>query len=555
MINNNPMSEKISGKKTPLLIAAAAVVAAGSVAGYLYFKGLPGKSSTPLESAKLVPDEALMTAFVTTDSQTWSKLKQFGSPEAQKLVTQGLQNFQAQMLADSNLNYEKDLKPWVGGVMFAIMPSPEKAAGAEPNVLMVVGIQNKLKALEFANRLKAQEKGKVEEKQYKGITVSNVKEENGTNYNTAVLGDHLLLAFQPEILEDAIDTFKGEPSFASKGDVATGLAKGAGVQNPIAQVYVSDWASVIKQYASSNPEAPQLPATTLKQLEQVKSVVMGLGVDNEGLRLKADAQMNPQAITQEFKPAPGTVVSEFPAETMALVTGHKISEYWSQMVAQSKDSPEIKASVDQVRQSVKDTVNLDADKEIFGWMDGEFGLGVISSNQGILAQFGFGSALVVETGDRKTAESTFNKLGVLVKQNLPFLSIDQRKIGDKEVTEWKIPQGTLLGHGWLDDNSLFVALGPLVDVIANKPANPLDSSPSFKAIAGSLPKTNQGYFYLDMDRTMSIVNSFTEQSGNPISPEASAILNSMRGVGVTATWENKTTNQLEMLFALKRDSK
>ncbi len=63
----------------------AAVVVAGSIAAYTYFKSPSGGSSDALDSAKVVPSTALMATYITTDSQGWAKLQQFGTPEAQKL--------------------------------------------------------------------------------------------------------------------------------------------------------------------------------------------------------------------------------------------------------------------------------------------------------------------------------------------------------------------------------------------------------------------------------------------------------------------------------------
>lgn len=539
-----------------LLVAVAAVVAAGSVAAYLYFKGIPGKLPTPLDSAKVVPDEALMTAFISADSQNWSKLQQFGSREAQQIIAQGLQNFQAQLRADTNMDFEKDLQPWVSGVMFAFLPAQAEASASEPNLLMVVGIKNKLKALEFANRLKAQKQATVEERQYKGIAISNIKEQNGTSYSTAVLGDYLVLAFHSKVLEAAIDTFKGEPSLASAAGAAEALAKGAGVENPIAQVYLKDYAGLVRELLLSRGSAPNIPPATLKQLEQVKSAVMGVGIDSEGLRLKALAQLDSQAIKRQFKPAPGKVVAQFPAETVALLSGQGINQYWSEFVSQSKNTPELQKSVQQIRQSVKQAVNLDADKEVFGWMDGEFALGAISSGKGMLAQVGFGGALVIETRDRKTAESTLEKLDAQAKRTIPFIAIEQRLVSNIEVREWKSPQGVLLGRGWLDKDTLFVALGgPLVDAIADTAKAPLDSSPNFKAITGSLPNPNQGYFYLDMEKTLPVVSELSVAAGTPLAPEASALLNSIRGVGIAASLPDQSTSKLEILFSLRGEGK
>ncbi len=145
----------------------------------MYFKGAFGGALSPLASAKVVPDEALIATFISTDSQAWSQLQQFGTPEAQKLVAKGVQDFNQQILTESNIDYEKDIKPWVGSVMVAVLPSnPVKPAQAtpqlaqEPDVLLVVGIKDKVSALNFANKLQADKGIKSKEIVYKGQKIT-----------------------------------------------------------------------------------------------------------------------------------------------------------------------------------------------------------------------------------------------------------------------------------------------------------------------------------------------------------------------------------------------
>lgn len=70
-----------------------------------------------------------------------------------------MQDFNQQILTQSNIDYQKDLKPWVDSVMFAVLPSsPIKPTQATPlaqesNVLMVVGIKDKASALNFAKTI------------------------------------------------------------------------------------------------------------------------------------------------------------------------------------------------------------------------------------------------------------------------------------------------------------------------------------------------------------------------------------------------------------------
>ena len=537
-------------KKSKLLIAAS-IVAAGSAAVYFYFQGLSQKVSNPQDSAKVVPDEAMMAAFISPNPQALAELQRFGTPGAQNLVGMGLKTFQEQSLAGTQIDFDRDLKPWVGGVMVALLP-PDAAAKTEaPKLLVAVSVKNKISAWNFANKLKSQPGAITQETEYKGVKISEIAEPTGKRYSVALLNDQLVMAPLRKPLELAIDTFKGEPSLATQQSTTKFFAESAGVKNPIATVYIADYPAAIEQLKANLPANIQLPWTVFSQFKQVKSMVAGIGADSAGLRVKTIAQLDPKFVQQNPQAA-SKLLPRFPGETIALVGGKGLDRIWSQATAQAKDSPEVDRGVQQVRSSFK-RLDLDADRDVFGWMNGEFAIGAIGSDRGILSQLGMGAAMIFETSDRPAAEATLKKLDAIAKSN-PTVSVAPRQVQGKEVTEWQIPQqGTLFGHGWLNENSVFVAFGgPLVDVITSTPPQPLSSSPSFQAIATSLPPVNQGYFYIDMEKTMSWANQYLlAVQPNLVSPPVAELLNSLRGISVATASTEPTTAQLEMLFAFK----
>lgn len=543
--------------KSKFLIPAigAAVIVTGSIAAYMYLKGPSGDSSDALASAKIIPSTAFLATYISTDPQAWTKLQQFGTPEAQKIVAKGLDSLNKDLLTESNISYEKDLKPWVGGVMIAVLPStpanPTPNTGTatrEPNILMVVGIKDKLAALNFAKKLK-QEKGvSTKEIDYKGEKITETTGKGKPSYSAVLNNTYVVLAPSRQSVENSIDTYKGQPSFASKEGANSVFAKKVDVKNTVAQIYVPDYGGMVQQLIATNSQTT-IPPQTLKQLKQVKSMVADIGIDDAGVRMKAIANLDPQGSKFQYQNTSAKIVANFPGDTLALINGQGISSWWSAVVEESKNYPEFKQVIEQARGQLK-AVNFDLDKDIFGWMNGEFGFAAIPSNQGILAQLGVGGAFVFDTSDRKTAESTFLKLDNLAKTQK--INVAQRNIGGKDVTEWQIPQqGALLAHGWLDQDTVFLALGgPIGEAIAQPKTQSLDNSDNFKAVTSSLQKPNGGFLYLDMDKTVSFVNRYAVQ-GQAIPPEAAAILNSIRGLGVTATSLDKSTSQLEMLLALK----
>jgi len=547
-------------KKSSLLIPVigTVIILAGGIAAYMYLKGSES-SSNPLGSAKLVPVNALMATYIDTKPESWDRLTKFGTPEAQKIIGKGLQDFNQQILNDNSISYAADIKPWVGGVMIAVLPPDNKKTSPvnlrtseEPNILLVVDIKDKIAALNFANKLKQQKNVKTQESDYKGEKIIETKAQGEPTYTTVLNNNHLLFTSNKQAVEKAIDTFKGEASFATKAGANEILSKGVDVKNSLAQVYIPDYGNMVEKIAALNPESPKLPPQTLAQIKQVKSLVAGVGVDDMGLRFKAVVNLDPELNKFQYQTTPAKIVGQFPSETFALASGQGINKSWQTFVAQSKDYPELNQGLQQARTQLK-TLEIDLDQDIFSWMTGEFGIGAIQSNQGLLASLGFGGALVLDTSDRKTAEATFTKLDNLAKQQ--SLNVANKNIGGKNVTEWQIPQqGALISHGWLDNDTVFLAIGgPIAETLANRKGQALDQSETFKSVTSSLQTPNAGYFYLDMEKTTTIIERLAAQS-QPLPPDATAILNSIRGLGVTVNSPDKSMTQMEMLFALKPTS-
>jgi hypothetical protein len=543
-------------------VISTAIVVAGGIAAYVYFKAPSGDVSSPLGIAKVVPANALMATYINTDSQSWSKLQQFGTPQAQQLVAKGLQDINKQLLSDSNIVYETDIKPWIGGVMIAVLPpnstirnppNPPIPVQPEPNILLVVGIKDKLSALKFATKLKEQKNLQIQESEYKGEKIIASTRKTKSTYMVVLNNTRILLTPEKQAVEKAIDTYKGKPSFANKEGASSILAKGVDIQNSLAQIYVPDYANMAQQLTAFNPQSRPLPPETFAQLKQVKSMVAAVGVDDAGVRMKVVVNLDPQLNKFQYQNTPAKIVAQFPSDTFALLTGQNINRSWQTFLEQSKDYPEIKQGVEQARGQLKQAVNLDLDKEIFGWMDQEFALGAVKSSQGWLANVGFGGAMVFDTSDRKTAEATFTKLDDLAKKQ--SLNITKRSIGGKNITEWQITQqGTFIAHGWLDQDTVFLAIGgPVGEALADKKGQPLDNTNTFKAVTSSLQKPNGGYLYLDLENTSSLITRLATQ-GKPLPLETNAVLSSIRGLGVTVNSADKSTSQMEMLLALKPSS-
>lgn len=543
----------LTRKKSKLLLAAVALTVCGSVAAALYLKTERYKAYSPLESGKLIPDEAMMATYVSATPHVLSELQNFGTPEAQALVSRGIKIFQQQSLAQTPINFNRDVQPWIGGVMVALLPADGGKLGSEPQLLMVVGIKNKLKAWHFAQKLQTSPEIKSQQSQYRGVTLSSYTEKTGKQYNVAVINDHLVIAVSPDTVKRAIDTFMGSPSLVSLAGKSDLFLKSVNLSEPLMTVFIADYDRLTTDLGSTWSEVPGLSSKSLSSVKPIQSMVIGVGVEADGIRLKASAQFRPDGQVSPPTPAFGKMMNRFPSETLALVNSHDLHQIWLEFLSLGENNGDLKKIISQIRLALQ-AINLDADTEVFGWMDGEFALAAIASEKGVLASLGLGGVVLIETSDRPAAEIMLNKLNTLVARGNPPINIEQRSLAGIEVTEWNDPkQGTLFGHGWLSPNIMFVAFGgPVVEAITQNPTDPLNQSQRFQEISKSLPSSHHSYVYLDIEKMTSWAMGYLLASpAIALQPNKMILLNSIRGVGISASFPDNAEVEVEMLLGLK----
>lgn len=542
----------LTRKKSKLVLAVAVLTVCGSVATALYLTTERYKAYSSLESGKLIPDEAIMATYVSATPQVLSELDNFGTPEAQALVSQGIKIFQQQSLAGATINFNRDIQPWIGGVMVALLPPDGDKLGSEPQLLMVVGIRNKLKAWHFAQKLKGSEI-KSQQSQYRGVTLWSYTEKTGKQYNVAVINDQIVVAVSPETVKRAIDTFMGSPSLVSLSGKSDLFFKSANLANPLVTVFIADYDRLTQDLSGTWPEVLSLSGQSLSSLKPIQSMVMGLGVEEDGIRLKAMAQLRPNTAVSQPLPEFGKMLDRFPSNTVALVNSHDLHQMWLNFLTLGENNQDLKKIISQIRLALQ-VINLDADREVFGWMDGEFALAAIASEKGVLASLGLGGVVLIETSDRPAAETMLNKLNTLVAGGNPPIKIEQRSLAGIEVTEWNDPkQGTLFGHGWLSPNIMFVAFGgPVVEAITQNPTDPLSRSQRFQDISKSLPSSHHSYVYLDIEKMTSWAMGYLLASpAIALQPNRMTLLNSIRGVGISASFPAPSEVEVEMRLGLK----
>ncbi|MDJ0660134.1 MAG: DUF3352 domain-containing protein [Crocosphaera sp.] len=532
------------------LIGLTAIVAAGSAGAYYYFQGelpfLPSQTISPLMAAEVIPESAFASSYFSTNEQAWQQLSQYGSPEAKQDIQTRLDEWNQETLSDKDISFEKDIQPWIDGVTIAILP-PRQSLPIPENAqfLMVIGVKNKIKAKQFFDKLKEEENLTIETREYQKVTIAKVKESSGDSFSFAFLDNRLVVAEKDHTIEIAIDSFQGAPSYADKPEVQELLKQSLSVKNTLLNIYIPNYSKTIEQF-SENIDQP-IPEKSLKQVDKVESILIGIGAEKQGLHLQAIANLNPDKIDQIPSSVPGNILSEFPGKTFLLANGQGIDQGWNQLVETGQEDQEINRFVREIRNGFRG-INLDADREVFSWMDGEFGLGIIELERGGIANLGVGGMVMLETSDRQTANNTLEKLTQFANSSGNVTS-NQKNIQGIDVVEWIIPlQGVVMSYGWVDKKNLMVTLGTSFEAInESKDQENLLENSNFNEIKSLLPSNNLGYFYIDFSQVSQQLNQLLT-GGVP--PESEPIIESIKGLGITATFPDKSTSQLDIFLSI-----
>jgi len=539
-----------------LPIGGVLILAAAGYGAYYYYQqqqrsGLEGITG----NAKLVPKVAIAGLAISSDPKAWQALDRFQSAESKKLVQESSKD-----LLPPEVDFARDIQPWMGQVFIGFLPEVRTQARLRPTVLFtqapvepkaidkpggqfvaVIEVKNRSKAEEFLNtKVNPKLSSPPKEGEYKGVKIFETGETAG-----AFIDRYLVLAGNRSSLEQSIDTFQGGESFPVPPLTTT-------LTQPLLQLYIPNLRGALEQLDGSNPDY-DIPQTLLQRVQdQAQAMVVAFGVEDTGLRLQTIVQLGAKA--PPFQPAPGKVLSQFPADTYFLFSGFNFKQTWQNLLEQAKTEPTQQEGIDQIRKGFKENLNLDLDKDIIAWMDGEIALGLIPSEEGILKQTRSGLVAVIQTSDRKAAEAALDKIDDLSKE-LPFpVSVQDREIEGVKVQEWTSPitPGSLLSYGWHQPDSLFVAMGPLGKVMAKPQNNSLANSPDFKTIAGSLDKRNQGYIYLNIGKMWSIYSQQILANLPKEQAETSnAVVSTINGVAMTASQPSPGQSKLDIFVALK----
>lgn len=201
LLLDSQMSAKIKKRYLFLTLVSSVIVLTD-----FYSRFLTTKALTPTEGARLIPQEALASLYIPTNSQDWEQIEKSIPPEGQSLLENEISAFSDRTTL-KEISYQQDIQPWIGNIMLAFLPKCQFESDRDrKKYLSIVGIKNKVGLLKFANKLKNSNNVQIASNNYLNIPIVEITHRNGNILYLAILKNQLLLSPSFQSLKSAINT-------------------------------------------------------------------------------------------------------------------------------------------------------------------------------------------------------------------------------------------------------------------------------------------------------------------------------------------------------------
>jgi hypothetical protein len=545
------MISKNNSRFLPWALGVAGVLIGGGAIAYFIIAFNSAKGKIPV-GANLIPQSALMSISVSTDTNQWQQFQQLGTADTQKLIADNLTKLKTQLLTNRGLDYAKDIQPWIGKqatvALLPLTPATVTPTKQQPQ-MWVLPIARPDEAQKAAARFGS---GKLASRTYKGVQIQQTSTTEANPYALAVLDQQFVVVTTvPALMDQVIDTYQTQSS-AVQIQRYTSAWQQLPTDGAFAQVYVN-MPAALKQ-TSLQPEVASPSPTPSGNQSETQGLVTAISLEPENVRFQSVTWLKPGSGSRAMVDNRAQRVSQrLPEETLAMYSGSNFQKFWqnySQPVgAQATPAQSAEAdnplSADQIRMTFKSSTGMDFDQDFVTWMDGEFAAAILpaKSNQGA------GILIMAQTRDRAKAEKAMAQLDQVVRQRMQWI-VSESKVADQTVTQWKVPPGLpAASRGWLDNNTAFLTLGAQVtDKILPQPRKNLEQSALFRTATQSELNDNNGQLFIDMPRALSLLDA------NPLlfklTPENRKIAQAIKTLSMTTADNNDWSTQYDVAVKL-----
>lgn len=559
------LPNKLLQKKPPLpLILGAALLFIGGSALTFWAMTRRGHLAKTLPvGANAVPADALVVLALSSDEAQWRRLRQFGTQATQAQFDQTLVQWRDRLLTDQDLDFARDIQPWVGPeITLAVLPvegppsdlplswpAPELALTS--NLVVVVPIADAAKAQSSLGE-RLEDSNRAEDAPYRGIALQQIDRDGETPLYAAVLNAQTaVMSPQLALLKRSIDAYRGDDSLVDNPEV--GKAFGQITEDrPLARFYVD--VPALAQTLAQTADPP-IAADRMQAFQIPRGLAGAIALRNRGVALQGMSWLEPGPQTFALGNSADQMPQRLPTGTLVALSGGDFQQFWQDFKAGEQLSALFPLRAEDLDLGLQTATGLSLDENLLPWMAGEFALGVLTPPKppGDAAAPPLPNpalVLMVKTNNREAATATFEQLDAVMENRYRF-AVDAVDIGGIPVTRWTAPFDSLvMAYGWLEGDIAFFTVGEgIAELIAPSPGRSLGENALFQTTTGEAPRPNNGHFFANLEALVTVQNSLLLP---PLPQEGLLSSEAIEALGVTATVLSDRQVRYDITVALKR---
>jgi len=393
---------------------------------------------------------------------------------------------------------------------------------------------------------------------------------NQRGFAIALLPNALAIATSAEPLEQLVDAQTSQKPLSEnplfqrtlkQPQFEKSLVVGYGNLEGLTQALVP----LLDQAQQSLP-TPLPLGSQLQTLTQTYSAVdFSLWAQTEGIRIQSNAYYTkPQPeLAMVVSPTANQILVQLPTNTYVSSNSRNFKQQWQRLEQLTGDEAYSKLALKAIQGIVKDVTGLDLEEDLLPWMDGEYAVCLFPTTGGLFnyinPRLQMGLALMVQTSDRPAAEAALKKLDRHVQSTLKKdISLVTRPIKGQPFISWEgIEKGkrlSVVAHGWVNNDTVILTTGiDPMKVLAPQPRQPLNRNSTFQTATASFPQPNEGYFYVNMGATLSMIYGVLlpdlPADTKPFVQAVQQIVGNLRSVSST-NLNTAEKQQMDSLFVL-----
>lgn len=466
---------------------------------------LKGGVNTYPQGAMFVPKQAPALVSLLVNPEKLEALRQLAAPiRKRRRSHKEWQELKTNLLAQTGLDYQKDIKPWLGDEVTLAITSLDfdrnADNGIQPGYLLVTKTKDTEQAKEFlqvaySERAIASNR-QLKFEQYKGVNLTYpnlITQQNSGIWASAVVGDFVLFANHPQVLREAINNAQA---------VDLNLSHASSYQEAFQTIVEPRIGLAFINLPAASAWAGKAPMPENRTLEQILTVTLsanleGLVAQTALIGVKGGLQQTP-ALSASVN-----ALAYVPATSIMTAAGVDLEEFWQEIVTGLPPNSPLAQFINRAIASWQEPLGIDLPQDIFSWVRGEYALSLVSNPNNKQLDWLF----IAEKTAATEIDRAIANLDNLAREQ--GLSVGNFPVDDTQITAWtKLKTATRQDlvslkaevKGAHTSTPKYVILASSVEAIAQALAldgNSLLQSKDFERAVASLPLPNNGYFYID----------------------------------------------------------